>query len=161
MPTWPKKKKYTKMCASSHFCILCFWGCSEHKKSPKTLRSIFYKMEHIWWAPSRLKNSPKFNMRSQLSPRALHYIVFLSSPCKLAVLIEIFGFIKIKLLSTSFFKQKGLGLTSHWPQFTSPGSPRGSGWLRPGWGPGRQPGLGLSPSSPALSWSPPTCESWH
>ena len=40
---------------------------SAHIMAPKTLRSIFYQMEHIWWAPSRLKNSKRFTMRSQLN----------------------------------------------------------------------------------------------
>ena len=41
---------------------------SAHIMAPKTLRSIFYQMEHIWWAPIGLRNSSRLQLGSQLSP---------------------------------------------------------------------------------------------
>ena len=31
--------------------------CTDFKKSSKNLTGIFYQMDHIWWAPSRLKKT--------------------------------------------------------------------------------------------------------
>ena len=32
-------------------------ACIDFKKSSKNLRGIFYQMDDIWWAPSRLKKT--------------------------------------------------------------------------------------------------------
>ena len=51
---------------------------SAHIMAPKTLRSIFYQMEHIWWAPIGLRNSSRLQLGSQLSPTLYHsFIVYL------------------------------------------------------------------------------------
>ena len=50
-------EKMTIICALSYKHLLCFWCCCDFKKSPLNFRGIVYQMDHIWWAPSRLKMS--------------------------------------------------------------------------------------------------------
>ena len=50
-------EKMTMICALSYKHLLCFWCCCDFKKSPLNFRGIVYQMDHIWWAPSRLKMS--------------------------------------------------------------------------------------------------------
>ena len=47
--------------------ILLFQGtqCSSFKRAPKNLKGIFYQMDHIRWAPSKLEKSPGPKMESQ------------------------------------------------------------------------------------------------
>ena len=42
---------------ASNTYIQCFQDWTDHRESPKTLRCTFYQIDHIWWAPSRLKKS--------------------------------------------------------------------------------------------------------
>ena len=50
-------EKMTIICALSYKHLLCFWCCCDFKKSPLNFRGIVYQMDHILWAPSRLKMS--------------------------------------------------------------------------------------------------------
>ena len=63
----PAKRKKAKIWATSHKLFICFQDCMDFKKSPETFSGIFYQMDHIWWAPSRLKKSPGLKMKSQWS----------------------------------------------------------------------------------------------
>ena len=74
-PTPNKKINNTKICAFSDTEIPCFQHCVNFWKSPKKLRSIFYQMDHIWWAPNRPKKSPGPKMESQLSHTFGHSLI--------------------------------------------------------------------------------------
>ena len=47
-------------------------------KLPKNWRSIFYQMDHTWWAANRPKKSPGLKMRSQYT----HTLYHSSWPCR-------------------------------------------------------------------------------
>ena len=51
-----------------------FWGapCSSLKNAQKNCWGIYYQMDHIWWASSRLKKSAGLKMKSQLSNTLFH-----------------------------------------------------------------------------------------
>ena len=49
--------KMTQNGLSSQNCIFWLQPQKCFQKSPRNLRGIFYQMDHIWWAPSRLKMS--------------------------------------------------------------------------------------------------------
>ena len=59
-----RKEKKAKIWATSHKLFICFQDCMDFKNSPETFSGIFYQMDHIWWAPSRLKKSPNLKMKS-------------------------------------------------------------------------------------------------
>ena len=54
-----------------------FWGapCSSLKYAQKNCWGIYYQMDHIWWASSRLKKSAGLKMRSQLNHTLFHLSV--------------------------------------------------------------------------------------
>ena len=60
---------------SSQNCIFWLQLYRCFQKSSRNLRGIFYQMDHIWWAPSRLNKSPRFKMRSQLSHTLFHSLI--------------------------------------------------------------------------------------
>ena len=61
----PQKEKKAKIWATSHKLFICFQDCIEFKKSSDNFLGIFYQMDHIWWALSRLLKSPGLKMKSQ------------------------------------------------------------------------------------------------
>ena len=67
--------KMTQNGLPSQNCIFWLQPYRCFQKSPRNLRGIFYQMDHIWWAPSRLNKSPRFKMRSQLSHTLFHSLI--------------------------------------------------------------------------------------
>ena len=64
-----KKSKYAK------FTLLFGAPWSSFKMAQKNCWGIYYQMDHIWWASSRLKKSAGLKMRSQLNHTLFHLSV--------------------------------------------------------------------------------------
>ena len=54
LPLQKSKNEHQNMSTSTNI-HLFLPTCIDSKKSSKNLTGIFYQMDHIWWAPSRLK----------------------------------------------------------------------------------------------------------
>ena len=67
--------KMTQNCLSSPNCIFWLQSYRSFQKSSRKLRGIFYQMDHICWAHSMLKKSPRLKMRSQLSHILFHSFI--------------------------------------------------------------------------------------
>ena len=75
MPTPLKMKKTPKFVPLHTSVSFASRAVLTVRNQPKTLRGMFHQMDHTWWAPNRLKKSPRFKMRSQLSLTLFHSFI--------------------------------------------------------------------------------------
>ena len=72
-PTFfPSALQKAKKSNNAKFTLLSGPPCSSLKNAQRKYWGIYYQMDHIWWASSRLKNSARLKMRSQLNHTLYH-----------------------------------------------------------------------------------------